>query len=77
LRYHLAPLSETETKEYIEKRLKIAGSDGSIFTPEAIKEFLRSTGLDIDLLDERDESLDALEQEVRKTRRPRIPPSNC
>jgi general secretion pathway protein A len=46
LRYHLAPLSETETKEYIEKRLKIAGSDGPIFTPEAIKEiYRRSKGI--------------------------------
>jgi len=41
LRYHLAPLSEKETEEYIEKRLKIAGSNGPIFTPKAIKEISR------------------------------------
>jgi general secretion pathway protein A len=41
LRYHLPPLSEKETKEYIEKRLRIAGSNGAIFTPKAIREIYR------------------------------------
>jgi hypothetical protein len=46
LRYHLTPLSENETKEYIEKRLRIAGSNGGIFTPKAVKEiYLRSRGI--------------------------------
>ena len=47
LRYHLTPLSEKETKEYIEKRLRIAGSNGgAIFTPKAIKEiYRRSNGI--------------------------------
>jgi general secretion pathway protein A len=46
LRYHLPPLSEKETKEYIEKRLRIAGSNGAIFTPEAITEiYRRSKGI--------------------------------
>jgi len=46
LRYHLSPLSEKETEEYIEKRLRIAGSNGAIFTPKAIKEiYRRSKGI--------------------------------
>ena len=47
LRYHLTPLCEKETKEYIEKRLRIAGSNGgAIFTPKAIKEiYRRSNGI--------------------------------
>jgi general secretion pathway protein A len=46
LRYHLTPLSEKETKEYIEKRLRIAGSNGAIFTPKAIREiYRRSRGI--------------------------------
>ena len=32
MRYHLPPLSEKETKEYIEKRLRIAGGRNPIFT---------------------------------------------
>lgn len=38
LRYHLRPLSENETKEYIEKRLRIAGAKGPIFTRRAMSE---------------------------------------
>ena len=38
LRYHLLPLSEKETKEYIEKRLRIAGARRSIFSEKAVKE---------------------------------------
>lgn len=44
LRYHLPPLSEKETREYIEKRLRIAGATDSIFTETAIKEIYRRSG---------------------------------
>jgi general secretion pathway protein A len=46
LRYHLAPLSEKETKEYIGKRLRIAGAKGPIFSEKAIKQIhLKSGGI--------------------------------
>ena len=46
LRYHLAPLSEKETKEYIGKRLRIAGAKEPIFTEKAIKQIhLKSGGI--------------------------------
>ena len=46
LRYHLPPLSEKETKEYIEKRLRIAGAQNPLFTDNAIKEiYTRSRGI--------------------------------
>lgn len=39
LRYHMQPLNEEETKQYIKKRMRIAGaSDPNIFTPKAFKE---------------------------------------
>src|SRR4030066_1421406 len=44
LRYYLPPLSEKETKDYIEKRLRIAGAKGPIFTEKAIKEVYRRSG---------------------------------
>jgi general secretion pathway protein A len=44
LRYHLPPLSEKETKEYIEKRLRIAGARDSLFTDKAIKEIYMKSG---------------------------------
>jgi len=44
LRYHLRALSEKETKEYVEKRLKIAGAVKPIFTKKAIKEVYRRSG---------------------------------
>jgi general secretion pathway protein A len=45
MRYHLSPLSQKETKEYIEKRIRIAGGKDSIFSKTAIKEiFVRSKG---------------------------------
>lgn len=45
MRYHLRPLSEKETKEFIEKRLRIAGGKESLFTRRAIHEvYLRSRG---------------------------------
>jgi general secretion pathway protein A len=46
LRYHLEPLSEKETKEYIGKRLRIAGAKEPIFTEKAIREIhLKSGGI--------------------------------
>ena len=46
LRFHLLPLSGKETKEYIEKRLRIAGAKEPIFTEKAIKEiYLKSGGI--------------------------------
>jgi general secretion pathway protein A len=46
LRYHLLPLSEKETKEYIGKRLRIAGAKEPIFTEKASKEiYLKSGGI--------------------------------
>ena len=44
MRYHLRPLSGKETKEYIEKRLKVAGARDPLFTPKAIQEVYRSSG---------------------------------
>jgi len=44
LRYHLLPFSEKETKEYIEKRLRVAGANRSIFTEKAIKEIYQKSG---------------------------------
>jgi len=44
MRYHLKPLSEKETKEYIRKRLHIAGGKDPLFTNKAIKEVYRSSG---------------------------------
>jgi general secretion pathway protein A len=44
LRYHLQPLSEKETKEYIQKSLRIAGANRSVFTKQAIKEIYRYSG---------------------------------
>lgn len=35
--YHLSSLDEKEVREYIEFRLKVAGKDGNLFSPEAIK----------------------------------------
>ena len=44
LRYHLPPLSEKETKEYIGKRLRIAGAKEPIFTEKAIKQIYVQSG---------------------------------
>lgn len=44
LRFQLSPLSFKETKEYIEKRLRIAGATEPIFTEKAIKEIYRRSG---------------------------------
>jgi general secretion pathway protein A len=41
MRYHLNPLSQNETKKYIEKRLQIAGAKGPLFTQRAIRKIYR------------------------------------
>jgi type II secretory pathway predicted ATPase ExeA len=46
INYHLAPLTRTETEQYIAHRLKVANGQKEIFTPEAIHEiFLQSGGI--------------------------------
>jgi len=45
LRFHLATLSETETRAYIEHRLEVAGGgDRDIFAPDTFHEIYRYTG---------------------------------
>ena len=45
-RYHLDPLSKTETAAYVTHRLKIAGCTRELFTPAALREMHRlSTGI--------------------------------
>jgi general secretion pathway protein A len=39
--YYLEPLSELETKRYIEHRLKVAGARRQMFTPEALAEVFK------------------------------------
>jgi len=41
-RYHLMPLSEFETGEYIRHRLRVAGSSEDVFAPAAIREIHRA-----------------------------------
>jgi general secretion pathway protein A len=43
-RYHLEPLSRDETAQYIEHRLRVAGSLGEIFDSSAKRELFRLTG---------------------------------
>ena len=46
MRYHLHPLPEKETKDYIEKRLRIAGGKEPVFSKGALKQiFKRSKGI--------------------------------
>jgi general secretion pathway protein A len=46
LRYHLTPLSRKEMVEYIEKRLRTAGGNRSLFSEKAIREvYRRSRGV--------------------------------
>jgi general secretion pathway protein A len=46
MRYHLPPLSEKETRDYIAKRLRIAGGKVSIFSKRALKKiYQRSKGI--------------------------------
>jgi len=44
MRYDLPPLSRKETKEYIEKRLRVAGAREPLFTKEAIQEIYKKSG---------------------------------
>ncbi|MBM4307116.1 MAG: AAA family ATPase [Deltaproteobacteria bacterium] len=42
LRYHLKPLSQSDTLQFIKKRIRMAGApDSDIFTPKAINEIYR------------------------------------
>ncbi|HEU0195824.1 MAG TPA: AAA family ATPase [Nevskiaceae bacterium] len=40
-RYHLLPLNETETREYIAHRLRVAGGAGNLFSPKALRAIQR------------------------------------
>ncbi len=44
INYHIHPLSESETGQYIEHRLKVAGATRKIFKSNAIREIFRFTG---------------------------------
>jgi general secretion pathway protein A len=45
-RYHLSPLSQQETRQYVRHRLRVAGASGEIFTPAALREVHRlSSGI--------------------------------
>ena len=44
LRYQLLPFSKKGTKEYIKKRLRIAGTTDALFTEKAIKEIYINSG---------------------------------
>ena len=43
-RYHLAPLSRTETASYVNHRLKVAGAAGEIFSSAGLREVHRLSG---------------------------------
>jgi len=43
-RYHLVPLSKTETAAYVNHRLRVAGANGEIFTSAALREVHRLSG---------------------------------
>lgn len=43
-RYHLMPLAESETGEYIRHRLRVAGNDQEIFLPAAVREVHKHSG---------------------------------
>lgn len=43
-RYHLEPLSQSETYEYVQHRLKVAGASSSIFDNVACRELYRLSG---------------------------------
>ncbi len=44
IRYHLAPFSADETRQYIRFRLKVAGSDREIFTKDAVYQIFQQSG---------------------------------
>jgi len=43
LHFHLLPLSEEQTRAYIEKRITVAGGREPLFTTEAVREIFRRT----------------------------------
>ena len=43
INYHIQPLNEDETRQYITHRLKLAGGAQPIFTPDAFREIFRLT----------------------------------
>jgi general secretion pathway protein A len=44
LRYHIPPLTRTETMDYIVQRLRIAGARGQVFTDRALDEIYSTRG---------------------------------
>jgi len=44
INYHINPLTESETGQYIHHRLKVAGATRKIFKPNAIREIFRFSG---------------------------------
>jgi len=42
--YHLGPLNEVETGNYMEHRLKVAGAQKQIFSPQTIKPIFQNSG---------------------------------
>jgi general secretion pathway protein A len=43
-RYHLVPLSKSETESYVNHRLRVAGANGEIFSSAALREIHRLSG---------------------------------
>ncbi len=43
-RYHLTPLSEDETRDYVEHRLRVAGADERLFKSDALRQVYRFSG---------------------------------
>ena len=43
-RYHLTPLSEEETRDYVQHRLRVAGGDERLFSKDALRHLYRLTG---------------------------------
>lgn len=43
-RYHLEPLSQSETIEYLQHRMRVAGATRALFTPAAARELYRLSG---------------------------------
>lgn len=43
-RYHLEPLNEDETGEYVRHRLRVAGAQRQLFSPQALTTLFRATG---------------------------------
>jgi general secretion pathway protein A len=43
-RYHLQPLSQADTEEYVQHRMKVAGSSGNVFSANTCRELFRYSG---------------------------------